>query len=174
MFSPERAGNGREQAAMAGDETVGAFGSSNKYWRMDVPVEEPLFMRIVGERTESGLGPGVNCSIRLDEMNGSFKLLAGNLGKSRSNGYVLERQIVQTIFGCVSPTTNPDPAKVAIAVKNHEWLCRRRCNLIGGLHLELIAEGAKRSKSRKRAGARQFRDMAGEYPIAKAQSWPDN
>src|SRR6266850_5939595 len=151
MFSPEPAGDCRKQCAMTGNKTVGAFGSSSEYCRMDVPVEEPLFMRMVGERTESGLGPGVNCSIRLDEMNSCLKLLSGNFRKSRSNGCVLERQIVQTIFGCVLPTANPDPAKVAIAIKHHEGFCRGRCNLIGGFHLELIAEGAKRSKSRKRA-----------------------
>src|SRR6266850_67934 len=154
MFSPEPAGDCRKQCAMTGNKTVGAFGSSSEYCRMDVPVEEPLFMRMVGERTESGLGPGVNCSIRLDEMNGCLKLLSGNFRKSRSNGCVLERQIVQTVFGCVLPTANPDPAKVAIAVKNHEWLCRRRCNLIGGFHLGTNSRGSQKVQVQE-AGKRE-------------------
>jgi hypothetical protein len=28
---------------------------------------------------------------------------------------------------------------MTVAIKDHEWLCLRRCDLIGGFHLELIA-----------------------------------
>src|SRR6266478_2718887 len=101
---------------------------------MDVPVEEPLFMRIVGRCTKSGFGAGANGSIGFDKMDGCFKLIAGDFRKSGCDRGVLEWQIIQTVACNVSPTSNPDAAEVTITVEDHEWLCWRRCDLIGGFH----------------------------------------
>src|ERR1051326_303180 len=41
-----------EKAAMAGDEPVAPFQSAREHRRMDVPIQQPLFVRIVRQRSE--------------------------------------------------------------------------------------------------------------------------
>ena len=57
VFSPKALGDGGEESAMSGDKTVGAFGTSSEYLGMNLPVEEPLFARIVGERAKAASAP---------------------------------------------------------------------------------------------------------------------
>ncbi len=134
MFSPKALGDGGEESAMSGDKTVGAFGTSSEHLGMNVPVEEPLFARIVGERAESGLSAGVNRAVRLNEMDGCFKLLARNFGKSLGDGGILIRQVIQLFAGDMTPAPNPDAAKSTVAIKHHERLWWRGGDGMGRFH----------------------------------------
>src|SRR5437899_7492129 len=102
---------------------------------MYVPVEEPLLMRIVGECPECGFRAAVDCAVRIDQVDGGFKLLTGDFRKSDRDRGVLERQVIDTNAGDVLPAPNPDAAEMTVAIKDHERLCRRRCDLIGSFHL---------------------------------------
>ena len=119
---------------MGRHETVHAFGSRSENRGVNVPIKQRLLMGVVGECTESSFSTGVNCSVRLDKVDSGFKLPAVDFREARRNGRILERQIVQAVAGDVLPASNPDAAEVAVAVIDHEWLCRRNCDLIVGFH----------------------------------------
>jgi hypothetical protein len=141
VFSPEPSSDGGEERTMGRDETVRAFGGSSEHGGMDIPIQEPLFVRIVGECPESGFSAGENSSIGFDEMDCRFELSAKDFRKARCDRRILKWQIVQAVLGYVLPTANPHAAEVTVAIKDHEWLCGGQCDLIGSFHVELIAQG---------------------------------
>src|SRR5881394_469438 len=109
---------------MSGDEAGSALGIARKSGGMNVPVEKPLFVRIVRERTEGSFSAGVDCAIGFDEVDGCFELLASDFRKSYRDRRVLERQVIDEVAGDVSPAPHPDAAETTVAIKDHEWLCR--------------------------------------------------
>jgi len=60
VFSPKTSSQSREQGAMIGDEAVSAFGALSENRGVDVPVEQPLFVRIMREGTKRSFGGGVD------------------------------------------------------------------------------------------------------------------
>jgi hypothetical protein len=101
------------------EQAVGPFGDAGKDVRAFIPIDEPILLGIVGERTEDGLGAAINAAIRLDQLHGVLELPAGHFGKAHRYTGVLEREINKVIPGGMLPTVNPQRAEVAAAVIDH-------------------------------------------------------
>ena len=120
------------------DEAVGALGGAGESGRVGIPIQEELFMRIVGEGTKGGFGAAVNGAVRLDELHGALELLARQFGKTGRDGRVLKGEIINAMAGGALPAVNPKGAEIAIAIENHQWLGRRGSDWKGRSHEGVI------------------------------------
>jgi len=94
---------------------------------------------MASQGAENGLGATINRSTGFDELDGLFELLARHLRKSNWYGRVLEWQIVNLFAGQALPASNPQLAKIAVTIKNHERFGRRGGNLNCEFHKPVIA-----------------------------------
>src|SRR2546421_8930522 len=75
---------------------------------------------------EDSLGSAINGAIRIDEMDCLLKMFPRNFGKAVR--HFLERRVLDGVASEFAPPLDPAPAKMAIAIKNQQWLLRRIWN----------------------------------------------
>jgi hypothetical protein len=153
---------------MPRDEPVTPFRGARKGGRAVIPVEEPVLLWFVGERTKDGFRAAIDPAIRLNQLDGSFKLAAREFRKLRRHAAILKGEIINVIAGGVLPTANPQRAEVAVAVKDHQWLRGGRCHLKNGFHTETnsanctpLLPGSVRAHPTAQGGTIQMRSPAG-------------
>ena len=73
-------------------------------------------------------------------------MFARDFRKSCGNLRVLGGQVIDGVAGQLLPARNPTFAKIAIAVKNHERLCRWIGDADGAAHGGTVAPNSKKTK----------------------------
>src|SRR5215469_281617 len=94
MLTPAEPGQYREQSTVPGYEPVEPLAESREVSGVIVPVLQPLFPRIVGQRPERRFGATENRAVRFEQMNCGFEPLPAQLGKAESHTRVLKRKII--------------------------------------------------------------------------------
>lgn len=119
---------------MSCDELIRAFSNrGNRSGRL-IKTQRPSHARVLGQSAEDCFRAAIDRSVRFDQLDGCRKIFARDFRKLCRDLRVLGRQVVNSVSSQLSPTANPYPAKVAIAVKNHEWLCRRIADMDAVVH----------------------------------------
>ncbi len=80
---PGQARQEGEEPAAPGDDAVAPFGDMGEDGRVIVPIEQPLLMRVMGQRPEDRLGAAIDSPIRLNQLHGVLELAARHFGKAR-------------------------------------------------------------------------------------------
>jgi len=105
---------------------------------MFVPVEQPMLARIVSPRAKGRFRPAENGAICLDQVDGSLKKFACELGKSNRSALILKREIIHLGTGNLLPAPDPEATKRALSVVDDQLLSRWQGDVDGGFHTAVI------------------------------------
>src|SRR5437016_6767964 len=123
---------------------------------MFIPIHQPALVRVMSQGTECSFGPAIYGTIRFQQVNSAFKSLRRQLVKADGEGRILKWKIINRVARGMLPAANPEPAEIAVAVKNHQRLSWRRSHAEIGFHRRLIPRGRKSSKSQSRGRQRRI------------------
>ena len=137
--APQHARERGKKSPMARDEVITPFGEPRERRPMLVTVDQPLSVRPVRARAKNCFRSAVNRAVGLDQLHRRFKSRLRNFRKLRRHARILIRNIVDVIARDLLPSTDPPPAKPAVAVVNQQRLRRRRSHLHSGFHGGVIS-----------------------------------
>jgi hypothetical protein len=122
VFSPQRPGNQRADSSVPGDHLVSELRDRGKAGNVLVAPRQPFFRTSAAQRSVNRVCCREHITFAIDENDRAFELRARNFRKLPGN--FLRRGVVDLSIGNHLPTLNPMPAKMTIAVPNHERLGR--------------------------------------------------
>jgi hypothetical protein len=115
----------RECSSVTGDKTVGHLGNRREAGEALIQAKPEPPIRIHRARAKNRFRTAVNRAIRFDELNAPVEVIARDLRKLISYSRVLERDVFNRYAGGALPPFDPEPAKIALAVKDHQRFGRR-------------------------------------------------
>jgi len=121
-------------------QTVCSLGGPGKKRDPRVAAQRPRPPRIHRQRAKHRLGSGIHLPVGRDKLHRRVELRAWNFREPAGHARVLNRQIIQRRPGQLPPAPNPEAAKAAVAIVDHQWLGRWRSHAEAGAHIPVLTQ----------------------------------
>ena len=128
----------RDAPAIPGDEPVGELGDGRKAGEALVTKQGESAVGIFCANTQCRACATVDCSIRLNEMNGGYKIRLRDFRESRRHVRVLKREKIHQSGAVATPALHPATAKSALAVIDQQRSDGRNLNSCRRSHSDKI------------------------------------
>ncbi len=100
----------------------------------------PSQLQVVSQRTKHRLSAATNSPVGFDKLHRLFKLFTRQLRKPCGNLRILEGKVINAFSDDLLPAIDPEAAKLAVAVEDHQRFCWRRGHLCGRNHGTVLIE----------------------------------
>src|SRR5580765_4329291 len=120
MLAPAKTGQKGKRRSMSGDKSVKSLADAPENFGMAIPFVEPGHFRILRQGSKSGFRAAYNRSIRQNQVHRLLERGFLDLGKALRYGRILKWNKLHPVAGGLLPALDPQLAKVAIAVINHD------------------------------------------------------